>query len=79
MKIAIIVKKLNIKGGTQRQALSLAKELKKLGHEIKLYTFFYSNENCYADLLEGFEVIVLPPRKETNAAKRFFSIQILIF
>jgi len=77
MKIAIIVKKLNIKGGTQRQALSLAKELKKLGHEIKLYTFFYSNENCYADLLEGFEVIVLPPRKETNAAKRFFSIQMI--
>ena len=43
MKIGIIVRKLNMRGGVGRQALSLAFELKRLGQEIKVYTFLYNN------------------------------------
>ena len=59
MKIAMIVRRLDVKGGTQRQALSLANELRRRGHAVKLYAFFYSRERCYTDLLEGFEVTAL--------------------
>ncbi len=59
MKIAIIVHRLTFKGGTQRQALELAQELKKLGHWVKLYTFEYDPAETYTDLTKGLEVIVL--------------------
>lgn len=61
MKIAMIVRRLDVKGGTQRQALSLANELRRRGHSVKLYAIFYSAERCYADLLTGFEVVALDP------------------
>ena len=61
MKIAVIVRRLDVKGGTQRQALSLANELLKRGHEVKMYAFFYSAEKCYPDLLAPFKVIALDP------------------
>lgn len=80
MNIAIIVRKLNIMGGTQREALSFARELKRLGHKVTLYTFLYSKEQCYSNLLEGFRVISLdfypPPSsflqflRENQAAKK---------
>ena len=60
MKIAIIVRRLDVKGGTQRQALSLASELVRRGHSVKLYAFFYSKERCYPDLLKHLSVTALP-------------------
>lgn len=59
MNIAIIVRKLNIMGGTQREALSCAREMKHRGHEVTLYTFLYSKERCYSRLLDGFRVVSL--------------------
>lgn len=59
MKIAIIIRRLNVKGGTQRQALCLARDLKKHGHQVKIYTFLYSRDNCYEDLVSDAEVISL--------------------
>ena len=59
MKIAFIVRKLNVRGGTQRQAVFLARELKKLGHQVKFYTFIYSAKDCYEDLLKEFKVVSL--------------------
>lgn len=56
MNIAIIVRRLNVKGGAQRQALCLARELKKMGHNAALYTFFYDKERCFSDLLDGMVV-----------------------
>ncbi|MDA2922365.1 glycosyltransferase family 4 protein [Patescibacteria group bacterium AH-259-L07] len=53
MKIAIIVWALNIKGGTQRQALFLAQKLQGSGNQVTLYTAFYHPEKCYTALLEG--------------------------
>ncbi len=61
MKVAIIVKRLNVKGGTQRQALSLGRELSRLGHSIAYYTFAFDKDKCYPDLLRDSEVVVLPP------------------
>ena len=58
MKIGMIVRRLNVKGGTQRQMLALARELKRRGHRIKIYTFTYDKEKCYPELLEGLEVVV---------------------
>lgn len=57
MKIAMILRRLNVKGGTQRQALSLAQELQKRGHEIILHTFYYDAEKCYAEMLKQFKVV----------------------
>ena len=59
MKVVIIVRRLNVRGGTQRQALELARELKKLGHQVKLYTFLYSPEDCFPGLLSGLNVVSL--------------------
>lgn len=56
MNIAIIIRRLNVKGGAQRQALSLARELKNMGHNVALYTFFYDKEKCFSDLLDGMAV-----------------------
>ncbi len=64
MKIGMVVKKLNVKGGTQRQMLSLACELKRRGHEVVLYTFAYDPEACYPELLKGFRVAVAPEANE---------------
>lgn len=56
MNIAIIIRRLNVKGGAQRQALSLARELRNTGHNVALYTFFYDKEKCFSDLLDGMAV-----------------------
>lgn len=74
MKIAIIVRRLNVRGGTQRQALELARELKKLGHHIKLYTFLFSANDCFPELLEGVEVVSLNyyPRYSNYFLNYFF-------
>ena len=56
MNIAIIIRRLNVKGGAQRQALSLARELKNMGHTVAFYTFFYDKEKCFSDLLDDMAV-----------------------
>src|SRR3989344_2428629 len=65
MKIAIIVRKLNLKGGVQKHVLYEARELKKLGHDVTLYTFLFSRDECYTDLLDDLKVVslntALPP------------------
>jgi len=59
MKVGIIVRKLNVKGGVQRQALSVARELRSNGHVVRLYTFTYSTE-CFPELIEDIAINVLP-------------------
>jgi len=65
MKIAIIVRKLTIKGGTQRQALYLAKILKERGHDVTLYTFALDRAACFSDLLENMPVVVAPVERSS--------------
>lgn len=59
MKIAIIIKKLNLKGGVQRHVLYEARELQKSGHDVTLYTFVFSKEECFSDLFGDLKVISL--------------------
>ncbi len=74
MKIAMIFRRLNVKGGTQRQGLSLARALKEKGHEITLFTLHYAPEQCYPDLLKGFNVITLPKDDmESNKNAPYYS------
>ncbi|MEK7088291.1 MAG: glycosyltransferase family 4 protein [Patescibacteria group bacterium] len=69
MKIAMIFRKLNVQGGTQRQGLSLANELRRRGHEIVIYTLHYSPENCYPHLLKNFRVETLKSREREQNKK----------
>ncbi|MBI1975582.1 MAG: glycosyltransferase family 4 protein [Candidatus Vogelbacteria bacterium] len=57
MKIAILIRRLNVRGGAQRQALWLARCLIERGHAVTLYTFIYDKANCYEELLYGMRVI----------------------
>lgn len=59
MKIAIIIRKLNIKGGAQRQTVFLARQLKEFGHQVKIYTFVYAPEKSYNEALSELEVVSL--------------------
>lgn len=56
MKIAIIVRRLNVNGGTQRQAVSLARELQIMGHDVVLYTLACDPARCYPHILKDLKV-----------------------
>jgi glycosyltransferase involved in cell wall biosynthesis len=75
MKIGMIFRKLNVKGGTQRQGLSLANELRRRGHEVVIYTLHYSPENCYPHLLKNFRVETLKSEdREQNKKAPYYPI-----
>lgn len=59
MKIAIIIRFLTKTGGAQREALMLARELMKRGHEITVYTFAYERENCFLDEFKDIKIEIL--------------------
>ncbi len=56
MRIAIVVWDLNIRGGTQRQALELALNLQDLGHTVDVYAYFYDKNECYIELCEKLNI-----------------------
>jgi len=58
MNIAIIIRRLNIKGGAQKQALELANFLRKFNHNVIFYTFDHDEEQCFEDL-KKFKVVSL--------------------
>lgn len=57
MKIAIIVRRLNVRGGTQHLAARLGIGLRTLGHEVVFYTLDYSRPDCYPEHLSDFQVV----------------------
>ncbi|MBU1158540.1 MAG: glycosyltransferase family 4 protein [Candidatus Thermoplasmatota archaeon] len=59
MNVAIVVWHLDVKGGTQRQALELARHLKSKGDEVTLYCAHLDRDSCYSELLEGLEIVSL--------------------
>ena len=65
MKIAMIVRKLNISGGVQRHAMALAREFISRGHDVTFYTFFFSPERCYPELVKSFKVVSLDWKPNT--------------
>jgi len=52
MRIAIILRRMNVQGGTQRLALYLADELTKKGYGVKFYTLFFDRERTYPEFLK---------------------------
>lgn len=74
MNIAIIESKLDGKGGSQRQALSFALALQKLGHNVTVYTLSYMKEKCFPEMLDQLQVVSLkekPPRPKGITLKPF--------
>lgn len=58
MNIAIAIRRLNIGGGAQRMVAHAAKKFRDAGHIVTIYTFFYSPEDCYPEILKDFKVVV---------------------
>ena len=52
MKIGILLRELDISGGTQRLALSLARELRKLRDEVTVFALQVDAERCYPSLMK---------------------------
>ena len=59
MRIGIIESKLDGIGGSQRQALCLALELQKQGHEVTVYALRYDRDRCFGDILDKLNVVHL--------------------
>lgn len=57
LNISILVRRLNVCGGTQRVVVELARKFKEAGHVVTLYTFFYDPEMCYPEIVKDFKVI----------------------
>lgn len=52
MKIGILLRELDVSGGTQRLALCLAKELQDAGEDVRVYGVQVDCSRCYPDLSE---------------------------
>ncbi len=72
MKIALIIHKLNIRGGVQRHVLSIAREFKKNGHSVKIYTFNYDKSSLFAGEADGLEIVSLRNYKPLRSVKDVF-------
>jgi glycosyltransferase involved in cell wall biosynthesis len=64
MKIAIVLWELNIKGGTQRQALELAYNLQTIGHQVDVFTYYYNQKECYSELCQKLKINYISLEKE---------------
>lgn len=62
MNIAIIESKLDARGGSQRQALSLAQAMQRLGHGVTVYAFTCVKEQCFPDIMAELRVVALGSR-----------------
>ena len=63
MKIALVYYNLTAQGGGQRQFLSLARELKKMGEQVVVYAAEF-DPRCYPAISEGLDVrIIQMPKK----------------
>ncbi len=71
MKIAIILRKIKLKDGIQAEAFSLGMELKRMGHEITMYTYDFDPALALPDLVKEFEIISLEPGEKEKEEKIF--------
>ena len=61
MKIAIVVWRLNISGGGQRQALEFANHLLQKGHKVDIFCCHLDKKNCYPELIRSLNVYSIDP------------------
>lgn len=50
MRVAILIEELRREGGSERQCLSLARELVTMGHDVTVYTCAHEVGRCFPDL-----------------------------
>lgn len=60
MKIAIIQAALAVSGGGERQAIELARELRRAGHDARLYVFTVNDAVCFPQEIKEVPVVALP-------------------
>ncbi len=68
MRIGVVVEYLHGRGGTQRQALELARALKDAGEDVVVLTRVLDRARCFPELLEGLEVRAVREQREVPAA-----------
>lgn len=71
MKIAMVFFDLSIPAGGQRQFLSLARELKNKGHNVKIFTCL-QDKNIYPELWNDLEVKVVKPKYTETIKQKIF-------
>jgi glycosyltransferase involved in cell wall biosynthesis len=75
VRIAIVVWDLSVGGGTQRQALELARQL-SASHTVHVYAYAYDPERCYPELTSGLEIRSVarehPPGPDAMSPPRMF-------
>jgi glycosyltransferase involved in cell wall biosynthesis len=69
MRIAIVVWELDVRGGTQRQALELAVNLQDMGHEIVVYCNTFDRKKCYEDLCKNLKICCASKKTNTQQKK----------
>lgn len=67
MKIAIVLWELDITGGTQRQALELARELQNMRHTVHVYSYFFDRNKGFRDLYNDLSIYSVAQRDEKGA------------
>lgn len=65
MNIAIVVWDLTVSGGTQRQALELASQLKK-SNDVTIYCYVHDSKRCYPQLSKRLNIISLHNKHAAN-------------
>ena len=80
MKIAIIIWKLDISGGGQRQALELAYNLQKKGHHVDVFCCYLDRKICYPNLIKKLQVYTIDQSKlkKILSRKKVFFIKRII-
>lgn len=59
MKIGIVLWDTTVRGGTQRQALCLARELQNMGHQVTVFATYHSADCGYRDIHAAVNVVSL--------------------
>ena len=73
MKIAIIIWKLDISGGGQRQALELAYNLQKKSHQVDVFCCYLNKEKCYPNIINKLNVYVISSEDLERTLKKKLS------
>ena len=56
MRVAILIEELRREGGSERQCLSMARELATIGHDVTVYTCAYEVGRCFPDLCAELDI-----------------------
>lgn len=59
MRVGILLRELDVSGGTQRQAICLARELGRMGDDVTIFGLQVDVSRCFPDLMKGLRVVSL--------------------